>query len=230
MDEVASAATKNESRMARIHAVWCLGMMGRKDAKAFDALYPLLSDADVEVRANAAKTLGENPATPADKLLPLFKDAEPRVRLMAALALSHGTLTPADAPKVRDAAFALLKENGDKDPYLRHAGAVALAARVPAAAIAEAATDENVSVRIGAVIALRRQAAPEVQAFLNDADKNVLAETARAINDVLIMPAMPKLAAIKTLVFLPPKSPFAPRILERILHAGYHHASARPSL
>ncbi len=215
LEQVAAVAATAPNRMARVHAVWCLGMMGRKDAKVFDALYPLLGDADVEVRANAAKTLGENPKTPADKLLPLFKDAEPRVRLMAALALAHGTLTLADAPKVRDAAFALLKENGDKDPYLRHAGATALAARVPAASIAEAATDENVSVRIGAVIALRRQAAPEVQAFLNDADKNVVAEAARAINDVPIMPAMPKLAALVT------HTDLAPEVTYRVLNANF---------
>ncbi|WP_020472696.1 DUF7133 domain-containing protein [Zavarzinella formosa] len=215
MSDITAVAAKSDNRLARIHAIWCLGMMGRKDAKAFDGIYPLLADTEIEVRANAAKILGENPATPADKLLPLLADAEPRVRLMAALALARGTLTPADAPKIRDAAFALLKDNGDKDPYLRHAGSVVLAARVPAAAIAEAAAHENVSVRIGAVIALRRQASPEVQAFLADADKNVLTEAARAINDVLITPAMPKLAALLS------RTDIVPEVAYRALNANF---------
>ena len=215
IDDVTAVALKSDNRLARVHAIWCLGMIGRKEVRAFDGLYGLLADTDVEVRANAAKSLGENPATPADKLLPLFKDAEPRVRMMAALALARGTLTTADAGKIRDAANGLLKDNADADPYLRHAGSMVLAARVPAAQLAEASTHDNVSVRIGSVIALRRQASPEVQAFLNDADKNVLAEAARAINDVLITPAFPKLAALLS------RSDIAPEVAYRALNANF---------
>lgn len=213
--DLTSVANKAENRLARIHAIWGLGMIGRKDAKAFDSLYPLLKDTDVEVRANAAKTLGENKSAPAEQLLPLLADSEPRVRMLAALALSHGTLTEKDAKAIRDAAYAMLKQNADQDPYLRHAGAMVLSTRVPAALLAEATTEENPSIRMGAVLALRRQAAPEVQAFLGDTDKNVLAETARAINDVLILPALPKLAGLIR------RSDLAPEVMYRVLNANF---------
>ena len=47
------------NRLARLHAIWGLGQIGRKDAAAYKALLPLLNDADAEVRAQAAKVLGE---------------------------------------------------------------------------------------------------------------------------------------------------------------------------
>lgn len=208
-------AHKSTNRLARVHAIWCLGIIGRKDAKAFDQLVDLLTDADIEVRGNAAKSLGENPSTPADKLLPLLKDESPRVRMLAALALARGKMTPSDAPKIRDAAFTLLKDNADADPYLRHAGSMALAARVPAPMLAEANAHDSVSVRIGSVIALRRQSAPEIQAFLGDSDKNVLSEAARAINDTLIMPALPKLASLVNASNLPAE------VVYRALNANF---------
>ena len=53
------------------------------------------------------------------------------------------------------------------------------------------------SVRRGAVVALRRLAAPEVRAFLDDSDELVLLEAARAIHDdASITAALPDLARI----------------------------------
>src|SRR5262249_49414902 len=46
--------------------------------------------------------------------------------------------------------------------------------------------------------------APEVAAFLADSNPTVVAEAARAINDELIAPALPKLAALLTRPDLPP--------------------------
>ncbi|MEO5583382.1 MAG: HEAT repeat domain-containing protein, partial [Saprospiraceae bacterium] len=53
------------------------------------------------------------------------------------------------------------------------------------------------SVRIAAVLALRRLRSPEIKVFLNDQDEYIVAEAARAINDDLSIPeALPALAKL----------------------------------
>jgi quinoprotein glucose dehydrogenase len=56
---------------------------------------------------------------------------------------------------------------------------------------------------VAVVVALRRQKAPEAAAFLADSDPKVVAEAARAINDELIGPALPKLAELLSRPQLP---------------------------
>jgi quinoprotein glucose dehydrogenase len=65
------------------------------------------------------------------------------------------------------------------------------------------------------VVALRRQNASEVAEFLNDSDAQVVAEAARAINDVPIPEALPKLASLIT-------KPDLPRVVAyRVLNAHF---------
>ncbi|HWE35095.1 MAG TPA: PVC-type heme-binding CxxCH protein, partial [Isosphaeraceae bacterium] len=45
--------------LARLHAIWALGQVGRKDQPAIDPVVALLDDADAEVRAQAAKVVGD---------------------------------------------------------------------------------------------------------------------------------------------------------------------------
>src|SRR5439155_4104750 len=55
---LAAVAQDDKSRLARVHAVWGLGQIGRSTAEAVaPALRPLLTDADAEVRAQAAKVI-----------------------------------------------------------------------------------------------------------------------------------------------------------------------------
>src|SRR5204863_6766033 len=56
--------------------------------------------------------------------------------------------------------------------------------------------DKSLAVRMAAVIALRRQERPEVALFLKDSDPTIVLEAARAINDLPIPGALPKLAAL----------------------------------
>src|SRR4029079_11781810 len=58
------------------------------------------------------------------------------------------------------------------------------------------ANDRSTAVRLGGLLALRRQANPEIARFLNDAAPPIVDEAARAINDVPIAEAMPHLAAL----------------------------------
>ncbi len=110
-----------DKQLARLHAIWGLGQIGRKLPDALKPLVALLKDRDPEVRAQAAKVLGDDRADVQDNILPLLKDSEPRVQFLAAIALSKVGGDEAIKPL-----FDLLRENADKDAYLRHAGVLAL--------------------------------------------------------------------------------------------------------
>jgi quinoprotein glucose dehydrogenase len=73
---------------------------------------------------------------------------------------------------------------------------MALAALADASTLQRLASDKLSSVRLAAVVALRRQERAEVADFLKDEDPFVLLEAARAISDLPITAALPKLAAL----------------------------------
>lgn len=179
-----AVAQKNASPLARLHAIWGLGQRGRKGTDVVAILRPLLRDADAEVRAQTANALGDCKGTAASDLVPLLRDAEPRVRMMAALALSRPTVTVSEWRPLWDAVVALLADNADRDPYLRHAGALVLA-RFPGQQLLTLTTHDSPAVRLAAVVAFRHREAAVVWPFLDDAEPRVAIEAARAIHDVL---------------------------------------------
>lgn len=177
--------------LARLHAIWGLGQLVGKAAGVLSPLPALLADANPEVRAQAAKVLGEGRAAAAgDKVTALLKDPEPRVRFFAAMSLGKLGHKAAFEPLV-----ALLAENDDKDPILRHGGVMGLKGCGTPEQIAALAKHASVAVRGDAVVALRHLKSPAVAAFLQDADESVLLEVARAIHDAPIDAALPALAA-----------------------------------
>src|SRR4029453_2732665 len=80
--------------------------------------------------------------------------------------------------------------------FLRHAAVMMLVNSQSAEGLAAAAKDESKSVRLTALLALRRQLKPDVAHFLADADPALVKEAARAINDEGITAAYPQLAAL----------------------------------
>src|SRR5439155_728467 len=85
LNEVAYA---NENQLARLHAIWGLAQLARKSDSAVGALVSLLSDSDVEVRAQAAKVLGDVRITRAGPaLIKVLADQTPRPRFFAAISL-----------------------------------------------------------------------------------------------------------------------------------------------
>ncbi len=120
-----------------------------------------------------------------------LKDAEPRVRFFAAQGLAR-VGDKKDVPAMLD----MLRDNADKDGYLRHAGVMALVGSGAKDAWMAAADDPSPAVRMGVLLALRRTEDPDVARYLNDADPLLVVEAARAINDVPIDAAMPELAAL----------------------------------
>ena len=81
-----------------------------------------------------------------------------------------------------------------------------------------AAGDSSPAVRMGVLLALRRLEDPAVAEFLSDADPSLVLEAARAINDVPIDAAMPRLAALKVTAESP--APAAAAGGQRELPAG----------
>jgi HEAT repeat protein len=58
-----------------VNAIWGMSQLARKDKKYAEQLLPLLTDKDAEIRAQAAKWLGDiKYAAAGSKLIPLLKD------------------------------------------------------------------------------------------------------------------------------------------------------------
>jgi quinoprotein glucose dehydrogenase len=206
------AAKSGPSTLARIHAGWGLGQLAKKQPQVLTTVAALLDDKDGEVRAQAARVLGDHRFKGAyDKLIGLLKDAHPRARFYAGIALGKSGYKPAVDPL-----FAMLAENADKDPILRHAGIMGLAGCADAATLAARANHANVAVRGAAVVALRRLKSAQVAVFLKGADQSVVLEAARAIHDVPIIEAMPALAALLTDKRITDRN-----ILLRVVNANY---------
>lgn len=216
--ELTTVAKEGSNQFARLHGIWGLWQLSRKDTKVLATIAELLTDKDVEVRAQAAKVVGDRWYEPAaEKLLELLKDEAPRVRFFAAQALGQIRHKPATEPLCD-----VLKANGDADPFLRHAAATALARIGDADAMAGKTTDASAAVRMGAVLTLRKLSDKRVSAFLADADVLVRTEAARAINDLPMEGEQPKLAAILTTATTAKSDALA----RRALHAAYRLGGA----
>ena len=198
-------AVSNErlARLAQIHALWALGMQAQgircERVEKPDPLLPVISllESDTpEIRAQTARTLGESGRIDAaKKLIEHLVDEDTRVR--AACALACARLAP-KAPALFAEAVPLLSaalfENDNADPFLRHALATALAACADSKALQSLSVDQFESVRLGALLAMRRNADPMIANFLFDPDMRIAAEAARAIWDLPIDGATDSLA------------------------------------
>ncbi len=191
LEKLLAVARKPGGLIGRIHALWTLGVMARTTPVLLTELSAFLQDAEPELRAQAAHLLGEARHAPsAPLLLPLLAEPQPRVQMMAALALSRMGDPAAVGPL-----FTLVQSNDDRDPVLRHAAVMGLAACAKAGELVALTKDHAATaVRLAAVLALRQLEAPEIASFLSDAAPQIATEAARAIYDRQITPAFPALA------------------------------------
>jgi quinoprotein glucose dehydrogenase len=207
--------------LARIHAIWGCRMdkcwiLAKEPLmgffKAFQAsqreLKSLFKDPIPEIRATAVQVYCDEGSINLNvDFGSLLIDKSPQVRVAAALGIAKSgwAFTGSDASPFpwSDALFRMIRDNNDEDPYVRHAGAYGLSRCFSTKDLIAKADDKSPAVRKALVVALRRQKAPEVAVFLADSDPKVVAEAARAINDELISPALPKLAALLTRPDLP---------------------------
>lgn len=187
----AFTAVINEStgQVARLHAIWGLGQLGRREVAVADALVPLLLQTDPEVRANAARVLGDLRVESAKAALldALGKDDSLRVRSLAAIAL--GRIAKPGDTEVTKALFSDALTNGQKetDIVFRHALISALSQIATAADAAAKVDSGSREERLLAVLVLRRQESAELVKFLGDADPLVRREVIRAIYDTSVL-------------------------------------------
>ncbi|MCR9084856.1 MAG: HEAT repeat domain-containing protein, partial [Cyclobacteriaceae bacterium] len=201
------------NQLARIHAIVGLSQLARLDNRKFaDEIVPYLQDEDAEIRAQAAKWLGDIRYDQiSSQLIQNLQDENARVRFFAAEALGR-----AGHQEAFDGLVNLLEANNDEDAYIRHAASLALARINEEEKITQLYTHPSKAVRMGAVIALRRLESPGLSKFLADSEELIVAEAARAIHDDFSVEAsLPDLAALITTT----KSDFEP-LVRRIISAN----------
>jgi quinoprotein glucose dehydrogenase len=189
---LAGVIKSTDQTLPRIHAIWGLGQIARKTPAALNSVVSLLSDKDPEVKAQAAKVLGDGHVGAAEEgLIADLSDPSPRVEFFAAIAL--GKIAN---PQAQGALVDLIKRNNNDDGWLRHAGVMGLVGTAKADELAKLSSDSSPAVRMGALLALRRMGSTQVSVFLKDSDPWVVLEAARAINDAPVNAAMPELAKL----------------------------------
>jgi len=192
--EAAATGRSVTSLPGRLHGIWGLGMLARRQGRQTPVCRRLLDDPDPEVRAQAARVLGDTPDhSPAtlERLAALLEDDSHRVRFFAAIALGKAGGAAA-APLLRDAVAAA----DDRDPWLRHAYVLALSRIDDRATNTALAVDGRPSVRKAAAVVLRRVGDPAIAKLLGDDDLPIALEAARAIHDEPIPAALPDLAML----------------------------------
>lgn len=192
--ELLTTIAKNSAapQLARIHCLW-----GLSQGKQFDeALFTGLStDKDPEIRAQAAKWVGEC-GKPAD-LAKLLADRSSRVAFHAAIAVGKNG-DKSQLPSV----VTMLEKDGGRDAYLRHAGAFALSRTASISFVEELGGSVMPWIRKAAIVAMRDKLQNNARRlpskgepgldmsieygkclarFLEDSDPAVVAEAARAL-------------------------------------------------
>src|SRR5262249_40201429 len=152
-------------------------------------------------------------------LIAMLDDPSARVQYFAAQGLGKFSRKDAIPSLVKRIA-----ENADQDPALRHGCIMGLAGSADDATLVGLAKHESPSVRLAAVVALRRHNSAAVSTYLSDADPKVVVEAARAIHDLPLVSEFPKLAALIG------KSTNDDALLRRTLNANYRVGGAEQAL
>ncbi len=187
------AIEQKENQLTRIHGIWGIGQLSRKDLKYAQSIVPLLNDSDPEIIAQTAKILGDVKfPEAADALIPLVNHENDRVKFFSTQALGR-----LGYEKAIESIIGMLETNNDEDLYLRHAGVLALTRIGKIEPVLALSTNENRALRIAGVLVLRRLQNEKIAVFLKDKEEYIVTEAARGINDDWsIEPALPALAAL----------------------------------
>jgi len=194
------AANAAQPQLARLHAIWGIGQIAEKESKIADRVETvqllssqLVKDEDPEVRAQAGRVLGELRVIYG--LPELLEDDDPRVQYFAMIGL--GSAGPhGDPNQVIDRVAAILAKNAGEDPILRHGGIMAMTGMRSLQSLADLANHPSASVRLAAVVALRRLESPTVVRYLSDGNEMVVLEAVRAIHDLPMENALPQAARL----------------------------------
>ena len=205
--------------VARLHATWGLGMLARKnkDPYATAALLGLLRSPDPELRAQAAKALGEAPVQDGTRLIAALSDSSQRVRFFAALSLGRLRLKEAFEPLLNLALAA-----GDlNDPYLRHAAVVGLTGCASEQELLTLSGHALPEMRLPTLLALHRLRHPGGNRFLFDHTPRIRHEAIRIIHDTPIEAARPALLEVVDELLAKETSQAPAFIWRRLIHSAF---------
>ena len=193
LEALLQVARRGPTLASRLHGLRGAGAIARQDAALLNELTAFLSDPEPAIRATAATLWGEGSLREASAALRRALTDESRVvRLAAAAAIAR--LKP---PGILATLLQAAAGESARHPLDRASLANAMAEAVPAPALMAAAREHPMATaRLTTVIALRRTAGLEVAEFLLDSDPATAAEAARAIYDLPLRPAFPRLAAL----------------------------------
>jgi len=212
----AKVLRESQNPLARLHALWGLGQLGESELPVQDFVLPCLSADDPELRAQAAAVVGRWHLRAAEgPLRKLLRDPEPRVKFFAALALGQ-----LPAPAARADLMEMLRENDDRDTYLRHAGVRALERLGPSDELRAFSTDSSPAVRLAVLLAWRRFHDAQLQRFLADTEPRLAAEAARAIIDLPLEKAYPELSRLSSTIMKTPEL-FPDFVIRRVIDAQF---------
>jgi quinoprotein glucose dehydrogenase len=217
---LSAAAQRSTSSIARLHGIWGLGQIARRQAQVLAPVVALLADADDRVREQAAKTLGDEKYIPAGaELIKALADKSARVRSFAAIALGRLGYKPAVPALIKT-----LADNNDADVFLRHALVMGLIGTGDAQLFSALSRDSHKAVRMGAVLALRHLADVGLAQFFNDSDPLVRIEALRAAYDKYILAIMPQvMAELQKPLDKSIPDTVARLIYLRLIHAAYRY-------
>ncbi len=233
-----SDAIASSDERVRIHGIWGLGIIARRGASALpvsdfatipalkirksaeEKLISLLTDKDPEIRAQSLRVLADSKADKTEiSLAPLLADTSSRVRFFAAIVAGKHQMIAYYGPICE-----MLKENNNRDLYLRHAGIYALEhmASNPTILTSLVAND-SAAVRLAATVALRRMKHPGVANFISDKDPQVADEAIRAVCDMDMVAQRP--VAANWLDHLADRK-WTPFMLRRLIHNAFRIGTA----
>ncbi len=200
--------------MAKIHAIWGLGMGMRRGHIDDRLLASALATSEAELQTQLSKILGDAPSSvgkPSQQaLISWISSKQPRVQFHAAIAAGKLAL-----PEASDALW-IMAARGGQDAWLRHAAVTGLSGCVSAEALAAALEKSDLNQRICATLALARLRSPRIAKALQAAEIAVVDEAARAIHDdSSIAEALPALAELTET-----RQDLSPLTLSRALNAN----------
>ena len=185
-------AVASVNRLVRLHCVWALGQMAWQDRSVLDLVIPFLDDGDPIVTRQALRILGEfGWKNSYSKVADHLTSEDPQIRFYAALNLGR-----LGGPEAEPLLKRFAKSFGRTDPYLRHAAVEGLQAIGTEAIVNDWISNDSPAVREAGVLTARRMQLPSVSKGLEDEDAAIVLASARAINDLPVVDALPALAEL----------------------------------
>jgi quinoprotein glucose dehydrogenase len=206
MKTLIDVAKGDHPQIARIHALWGLGQVGRNKSEMSRWVTSFFQDRDPEVHAQFLKVFAEIKDFQA-----IWKNLQDwaKQQILASgtpRELFYGAML---ASKSGDSTLGytfldnLIRSNNDKDAIIRHAAVMGWAGVFTSEDLVHFNDPDHPARRRGAALALRRLKRPEIARFLNDTDPSIANEAALAIYEAPIPEAMWALAELATKEGLP---------------------------